>query len=489
MTIEQLPVGKRSFGTRRYGSSIYWIETAPPRPQPRPLEPGQRYDVVIVGAGFTGLWTAYQLLSRDPAMSVAILDREEVGFGASGRNGGFAMTSLNRSLHHLVRDQGLEAAGAAHEAAVDAVKGLVAVVRDEGIDCELDYGGLLTVATNESQERRIHRDIDAAEALGLADIRLLSGAELRARVDSPTYRVGHEEEHCAVLHPAKLARGLADVVTRMGAQLFEGVAVESVDPEASKVSTSQGEVHADQVVLALSAWGAQWRPFAREMVPIYTYVILTEPIPDELWERVGWQGREGIEDKRVHLHFYRRLQDGRMLWGGRENVQTFAGVIAPRHDRNERVFRLLEATFRKTFPQLSAVKFSHGWGGAVDITPSYIPIFGSMADGRLHYGHGYCGHGVGPSYLGGQVLADLCQGADTERTRLCFVEPPRARWPHEPIRFVGGYLTRLETVWFDEAGESGRGRSDEPALLRLSAKLFAPRFHRPAAEQGRDTGG
>jgi glycine/D-amino acid oxidase-like deaminating enzyme len=486
MTIDQLPVGKvGSTAKGRYGTPIHWIETAPPRPAARRLEPGARYDVVIVGAGFTGLWTAYQLLSRNPAMSVALLEREEVGFGASGRNGGFAMSVLNRSLHHLVRDQGAEAARAAHEGAVAAVDGLTEAVKAEGIDCELDYGGLLTVATNESQQRRLHRDMEAAERLGLTDMRLLSGDEVRARVDSPTYRMGLEEDHCAVLHPAKLARGLADVVTRMGAHLFEGVAVTSLDPAGSTVSTSHGEIEAEQVVLALSAWAAHWRPFQREMVPIYTYVILTEPIDDDLWGRVGWQGREGIEDKRIHLHFYRRLQDGRILWGGRENIQTFGGAIAPRYDRDRRVSRLLEETFRKTFPQLASVRFTHGWGGPVDVTPSYIPIFGSIAGGRVHYGHGYCGHGVAPTFLGGQVLADLSEGRETERTGLCFVEPPRARWPREPIRFVGGYLTRKETVWFDEGGEAGKSSSDEPRLLRLATRLFSPKFLRPAAERKR----
>jgi glycine/D-amino acid oxidase-like deaminating enzyme len=433
------------------------------------------------------LWTAYQLLLRNPAMSVAVLEREEVGFGASGRNGGFAMSQLDRSLYHLVRNQGVDGARASHAAAVSAVQGLAQVVSDEEIECELDYRGLITVATNQSQQRRIHRDMEAAEQLGLSDIRLLSGGELRAKVDSPTYLMGHEEDHCAVLHPAKLARGLADVLVRKGLPLFEHVDVSSLEPTDSgvSISTSQGRIDADQVVLALSAWGAHWRPFAREIAPIYTYVILTEPIDDDLWRQVGWEGREGIEDKRVHLHFYRRLRDNRMLWGGRENIQTYAGRIAPHWDRDERVFGLLRTTFRKTFPQLSSVQFTHGWGGPVDVTPSYVPAFGSLAGARIHYGHGYCGHGVAPSFLGGEILADLCEEKKTERTELHFVAPPKGKWPREPIRFVGGYLTRRETVWFDEAGEAGIDRGDEPALLRLATRLFAPKFLRPASEQRR----
>jgi glycine/D-amino acid oxidase-like deaminating enzyme len=178
-----------------------------------------------------------------------------------------------------------------------------------------------------------------------------------------------------------------------------------------------------------------------------------------------------------------------MLWGGRENIQTYASRIVPKRDRDERVFGLLQTTFRKTFPQLASARFTHGWGGAVDITPSYIPAFGSLAGGGIHYGHGYCGHRVAPSFLGGQVLADLCEGNKTDRTQLCFVEPPRARWPHEPIRFCGGYLTRRETVWFDESGELGKRRGEEPAFLRLATRLFAPKFHRPAGERGGAEGG
>ena len=470
----------------RYGSNIYWLETAPPRPPARRLEGRARYDVVIVGGGFTGLWTAYHLLSEEPGLRVALLEREEIGYGASGRNGGFSMTLLDMSLHHLVRNNGVEAARAVHEAAAKAVQLMADTVRREGIECELDYGGLLTVATNEAQERKIARDLAAAESIGAADIRPLTGEEVRARVNSPTYRMGFEEDHCAVLHPAKLVRGLADVAERRGLDIFEFVEVRALVPAAGgvRVVTEQGDVEAGQVVLALSAWAAHSSEFERDLAPVYTYVILTEPIPDELWKEVGWEGRQGIEDKRVHIHFTRRTRDGRILWGGRENIQTYGGDIGPHHDADDRVFHLLRGTFARTFPQLARVRFTHAWGGPVDITPTFMPVFGSTAGGRIHYGHGYCGHGVGPSHLGGQILTDLALRRWTERTELCFVNAPRGRWPREPARFIGGYLTRRESLWFDEAQEVGKGRHDEPRLLQLATKLFAPRFTRPKGRTG-----
>ena len=459
--------------TVAYGAFSYWHDTAPTRPASRRIEPGSWFDVAIVGAGYTGLWTAYHLLQRDPSLTVALLEREEVGYGASGRNGGFAMTKIGHSLHQMVRDHGVEPTLAVHEAAEGAVQGLAATVEREGIDCELRYGGLLTVAANDAQVRKLGREVAAIERLGLKTIRPLDGDEVQSMVHSPTYRMAIEEEHCAVLHPAKLARGLADCVVEKGAALFERTGPATLTDEGNRVrvDTPYGPVYAKQAVIATNAWTAQNPTFSRWVLPMYTYIIATEPLDDRTWAEIGWDGWQGIEDKRVHLHYYRRTTDGRILWGGRDNTATFRNAIGARFDRNEHIFGLLQASFAATFPQLAQVRFTHAWGGPIALTPDFLPRFGSTSP-RVHHGFGYCGHGVAPSYLGGEILRDLVAGEDTARTSLLFVHKQAGRYPPEPVRYVGAQLTRKESLWYDEGGDAGKDLSREPRLLRLATKVF-----------------
>ena len=274
------------------------------------------------------------------------------------------MTKIGHSLHQMVRDHGVEPTLAVHEAAEGAVQGLAATVEREGIDCELRYGGLLTVAANDAQVRKLGREVAAIERLGLKTIRPLDGDEVRSMVHSPTYRMAIEEEHSAVLHPAKLARGLADCVVEKGAALFERTGPATLTDEGNRVrvDTPYGPVYAKQAVIATNAWTAQNPTFSRWVLPMYTYIIATEPLDDRTWAEIGWDGWQGIEDKRVHLHYYRRTTDGRILWGGRDNTATFRNAIGARFDRNEHIFGLLQASFAATFPQLAQVRFTHASG-------------------------------------------------------------------------------------------------------------------------------
>ena len=460
-----------------YGTAIYWLEGVPHVPRPALAEPIE-VDVAIVGGGFTGLWTAYHLLGADPSLRVAVVEGEEIGFGASGRNGGFAMTLLDMSLAHLRRNYGDDAARAAHEAVAESVDMIGTTIADEEIDCEWVHGGLLTVATNPAQLHRLREDAEAADAMGLKGFRELTAEEARAEVDSPTYVGALAEDHCAVLHPAKLARGLAEAVTRRGATIYETTHVTSIERQGSGVllQTEGGTVTADQVVLATNAWARNLPWFAHTVVPLYTYILLTEPLSEEQWASVGWDRRQGIEDKRNFVHYYRRTADGRILWGGRDGVihAQLRGRpgIAASYDRSKVVAARLAETFRLTFPQLSKVRFTHHWGGPVGITAQFLPHVGRIEGGAIHYGHGYNGHGVAPTHTVGRILSDRLLHRRSPLDELCFVDPKEPKFPPEPLLWASAGLTRRALLRQDRQMDEGSDAGDmDPLLLRVMNKL------------------
>lgn len=458
---------------RNIGSSVYWLETSKHNPRPS-LAHAIEVDVAIVGAGFTGLWTAYQLLSAQPGLRVALLEGEEVGFGASGRNGGFAMTLLDMSLTHLRRNHGDSGARSAHLAVADSIDEMGATIASHNIECEWVRGGLLVVGTNRAQMQRVESDYRTSEALDLAGFELLSGSETRAQLDSPTYLGALAEEHCAVVHPAKLANGLAAVVEELGATIYEHTPMSSISEHGGRlhIATHGGMVSAEQVVLATNAWASTTPWFKSKVVPLYTYIALTEPLSEEQWETIGWQQRQGVEDKRNFVHYYRRTDDGRILWGGSDGIIYPGGKIKARYDRGETVFKRLDKTFRHTFPQLDNVRFSYTWGGPVAITASFMPMFGTLLEGRLHYGLGYNGHGVAPSHTGGKILRDKVLGKTSELTELCFVDSREAAFPPEPLRWITAELTRRSLLRQDASMDAGKltGAMD-PLLLRAMKKF------------------
>lgn len=456
-----------------YGSGIHWLETIERSPHPQ-VTGEVEVDVAIVGGGFTGLWTAYHLLEAQPSLRVAIVEREEIAYGASGRNGGFAMTLLDMSLAHLRRNHGDDAARAAHRAVATSVDEIGDTIERHGIDCEWTKGGLLVVATNRGQLDRVESDLAAADALGLDGFRRLSAAEVRAEVDSPTYLGALHETHCGVLNPARLAAGLADIVEGMGAQLYETTDVLDITESGSglRLTTPNGTVRAGQVVLATSAWATNTPWFKNTVVPLYTYVVLTEPIPEERWAEVGWGQRQGIEDKRNYVHYYRRTADGRVLWGGGDGVIHAGRRIRPSYDRNDRVMADLVRTFHETFPQFHDIRMSHHWGGPVGITVNFLPVFGTLLKGRLHYGLGYNGHGVAPSHTGGKILRDKVLDKPSEFTELCFVDAHEPHFPPEPLLWISAELTRQTLLRQDRQFDVGRGSGDmDPLLLRLMKRI------------------
>src|SRR3990172_393672 len=327
----------------------YWLSLDPYEPGP-PLEGDAQADVVIVGGGFGGLWTAYYLLKEDAGMRVAVIEASAVGYGASGRNGGFAMTLIHRSLADLAETVGPEQARALHAAAEESVGSIAAVCAEQGISADLQPNGLLTVSNNPLQDELIRRDVETAQRLGIKGISFLERAQAQALVHSETFRCAMREETCTLLNPARLVRGLKEAVIRAGGRIFEQTPLDRIEETERGVvaKTPRGQITARRAVLAANAYSAHLPALRRYIMPFYSYILLSEPLTDEQWSRIGWSGREGVEDRRTFLHYFRPTIDGRLLWAGRD-APYHADGPAPKYDQDQRVFRRLEETFAWKF--------------------------------------------------------------------------------------------------------------------------------------------
>jgi glycine/D-amino acid oxidase-like deaminating enzyme len=451
-----------------FSSRSYWLEADPYTAGPS-LAGDVRVDIAIIGAGFTGLWTAYFLLRADPSLKVAIVEREVVGYGASGRNGGFAMTLLSRSLHDLVQQFGPEAARAAHDAVAASIDDIGRFSAEHGVACDYEKNGFIAVAADDSQVPRIEADRRAAEQLGLDTVRFIPGDELRRQIQSPLYRCGLEETTCALVNPAKLVRGMARVVRQQSGIIYEQTPVDRLERGADHVNvhTPQGVLRADKVVLATNAYSVQFPEFQRWLIPLYSHIVLTERLSEGQWASVGWQGRQGLEDKRTFIHYFRPTADGRILMGGEDAPYYYGSSTSIEHDRNAQVAGILQRDLQTIYPQLKGVRFTHAWGGPVAVTSRFVPAFGTLEGGRAHYGFGYSGHGVAPTHLGGQILRDLVLDRQTELTQLCFVRAKPLPFPSEPWRYLGVNLARRSLLRQDRKGK----KKSDPLLVRLLMKF------------------
>jgi glycine/D-amino acid oxidase-like deaminating enzyme len=444
---------------------VFWMHGSDYEPNP-PLTGDARTDVVIVGGGFTGLWSAYLLLEEDPARKVVILEGNQVGYGASGRNGGFVMTLVHHSLESLAELTGDDGARSIHAAAMRSVDHVSSVIREEAIDCDPMPSGLLMVSGSPPEDARIEATVAAAERLGFSNvIRYLSRDEAQAEIRSERIRCGLAEEPCTLVNPAKLAWGLKRVVERMGARVHEDTRVIGWKEASSGVvvSTDHGNVSADRAVIGGNAYGHAWRPTRDHVNTFYTYICLTRPLDDDEWSSVGWAGRQGVEDRRRGLHYFRPTTDGRILWGGREVVFSPRGP-KPKHDVDDGVRVRLRETFEEFFPQLRHVPFEHHWGGPIGITSHFLPVVGFSNDKvrRVAHAYGYNGHGMAITNLAAHAVRDLLADRESEWTDLYFVgrRPPLAG--PRPVR--NRLIKRISRATRKADDE---GRTKEPLLLRM----------------------
>lgn len=414
----------------------FWLSRRPYQPCPA-LDGSIVVDVVIVGAGFTGLWTAIELKEADPSIEVAVVEAKVAGYGASGRNAGFAMTMVGRSLHDLVRKVGPAQARATHVAMRQILGDIERFCEAEQIEADVTAPGVLTVSNGPGQDERVRDDLAAAASLGLDDFHELSGAECRALLRCDRLRLGHVEDDSLLVDPAALAHGLRDAAVRRGVRIYEQTPVLSFEERRGQgvvAHTPFGSVYADRGLIATNAYAWSVPALRRFIFTVRSYVILTEPLSDAQWERVGWERRMGIEDKRIMPHFFRPTPDGRILWGGRDAPISPTGPN-PRHDRAPAIFARLEETFRWSFPQLSDVRVVEGWGGPVCGTLRCVGSVGFLGrSGRLGYALGYAGHGVGQSCLAARCVRELFLGTDGEVLELPLVAERPLPLPPRPLR-------------------------------------------------------
>lgn len=451
----------------------FWLATDDYTPAP-PLDGTTSADIVIAGGGYTGLWAANFLKESDPSLDVVLLEKDVCGYGGSGRNGGFAMTLLDFSLHHLVANQGLERARAAHLAVAASVHAIEKFTRENNIDCELEATGYFEIATNKSHLRRLRQDVEAAEKMNLEGWDYLDQAASRARLDTPRALAGVFEPDCAVLNPAKLAHGLRRTAIERGVRVYEGTPVIGCDAAGDPIQfrTPFGTVTATRGVLAVNPWMKDFPPFGRHQVPIFTYAMASDPLSDEQLAKLGWPGREGIEDKRNYIHYFRLTRENRIVWAGGDAVYYYGSRTGPKVDRRPATWRYLEQTFAWYFPQLAGIRFPYKWGGPVAVTADFLPYIGTIPRSNLHYAFGCNGHGVAPAHTWGQILRDLCLDRKTDLTELLFVGRKEIPFPPEPLRWVGAELTRQALKRQDRQMNAGREVPEtDPLILRILKKL------------------
>ena len=446
----------------------WWLDEAPPvEPQPA-LEGELDVDVAIVGGGYTGLWTALAVGELEPSARVAVLEAALCGEGPSGRNGGF-LHGYWSSLARARRVFGDGGALAVAEAASAIVPGVREFVEQRGVDVWLREAPMLEVSAAPAQDEAIDAALAAARDLGVEEEAAAVGREeLAERCLSPSFRRGVLYREGATVQPARLVRALRAAVLDTGVVLHERTPMIRLRRGSPNVvETPRGQVRAREVVVAINAAAAGWRPLARRLTAFGSYVVLTEPVP-QLLDAINWTGGESIVDGRMFLHYFRTTNDGRVLMGSGSGPIGFGGRLGERFTADAPSVARAEAGLRFLLPGLADARVERAWGGPIDVSADHFPFFGTLPGSRVHYGAGYSGNGVGPSWLGGRILARLALGVEDELTALPLVNRSVRPLPPEPIKGVGGGLVRGAALRVEEAEQAGR----RPALpLRAIAAL------------------
>lgn len=445
------------------GAPFWTDDAAQPEPQP-PLSRAISTDLLIVGGGYAGLWTALQAKERDPDRDVVLLEATTLGAGASGRNGGFVEASLthgdlNGELHFAADLPVLKKLG------IRNLRGMQDTLLRYGLNADFESCGALVVATEPHQADELLAAGDQPADSGDLELFRLDQAEVRAQLDSPLFLAGlYTKGDVATVHPGKLVWALRSACLTLGVQIFENSPAAELSSErpssggsstdgwsngsrsggggSVRVKTPSGSVSAQHVVLATNAFPSLLRRVNHYLVPVYDYVLMTEPLTAEQLRSIGWSNRQGLSDMANQFHYYRLTADNRILWGGYDAIYHFGRRVRPEYENRPETFQKLAEQFFLTFPQLADVNFSHKWGGAIDTCSRFAPFFGTAHGGRVAYVAGFTGLGVGSTRWAGQVLLDLLSGVATELTELAMVRNRPIPFPPEPLTWPLVEVTR-----------------------------------------------
>jgi glycine/D-amino acid oxidase-like deaminating enzyme len=441
-----------------YRPVSFWLDTVPGSLAPGEVLPGDlTVDVAIAGAGLTGLWTAYYLATAQPGLRIAVCEAQIAGFGASGRAGGWCAAEFPASLGKLTRMAGRDAAIAMYRAMQATVDEVGRVAAAENIDCHWAKGGTVQLARSATQLERARAEVAEMREYGFGDddLVLLTESEARRRVAASSVLGGTYTPHCAAIHPARLVRGLARVVRERGVKLFERTPVTEIAPRTLR--TTRGTVTADYVIRATEGYTPALPDLRRAIVPVYSLMIATEPLPDSTWEHIGLDGRPTFGDGRHLIIYGQRTADGRFAFGGRGAPYHLGSAVRPSFDRVPAVFAALHQILRDLFPQMGDAAITHTWGGPVGIARDWCASVGLDRATGLGWASGYVGKGLSTTNLAGRTLADLILGTGSDLTRLPWVNHRSPRWEAEPLRWLGINAGIRATSWADRAeGRTGR---------------------------------
>lgn len=456
-----------------------WLADAPPDASRPALGGDIDADVAIMGAGFTGLWTAYALTELDPSLRIAIVEAEHVGFGASGRNGGWCTAGLSVTPSELTRRFGHETARRTLLTMQSTLDELLATCEREGIDARTRRGGILRIARGAHEVPAMRAGHAARAALGLAgDLELLDASQVAARVCVARAHGALFDPHGATVHPGRMVRGLADVVTRRGVAIYESTRVVDVADRreavhghggAPRLITDRGEVRAEALVLAGEAFLAGLPRTRRRVLPVYSLIVTTEPLSAAQWSAIGWDGGECLSSHRYTVDYLARTDDGRILFGGRGAPYHYGSGIDPAHDRHGPTHATLRAQLLDWFPALRGIGFADAWGGAVGLSRDWLPAIDFDPSTGVACALGYGGQGVATAHLAGKALAHLITGTPTQLTALPMVGHQPRRWEPEPIRWLAvrylqGALARID----EQAAATGRPPTGRHLAERLT---------------------
>lgn len=434
----------------------FWLDT-PAKPSPTlPLAQTISTDLLIIGAGFAGLWTALLAKEENPSRDVVLLEAGETAIGASGRNGGFTDASITHGFRNGLSRWPNEIARL-HALGVQNLQEIESTIKCLGIDCDYQRVGEIDIATEPYLLDELKQFVELAKPYNVK-FQYLDHDELRTIVKSPIFLGGIKRFDCAIVNPAQLAWGLRKACLDLGVRLYENSPVTRLqeDDKSITANTPQGQVRAHRVALATNAFPPLLKRISYYVVPVYDYVLMTEPLSPAQRDSIGWHGREGLSDGNNQFHYFRTTADGRILWGGFDAIYHWNNGFGHHLESRPASFARLAEHFFQAFPQLEGLRFTHAWGGAIDTCSRFSPFWGTAHHGRTAYTMGYTGLGVGATRFGAQVMLDLLDGKTTERTQLEMVRTKPLPFPPEPLRSLGISLSR----WSLDQADRNQGREN-----------------------------